>query len=94
MRVLVVLPESVTEDAVRQRCLPHVRQGHDLAVCYVAAAHTSLLDTLDVQRKVTSVLRQVLDGSAEQVPVFVVTQRAGDDIEECARNWGATEVTT
>jgi len=44
------------------------------------------------QRRITAALRRTLDGSAEKIPVFVVSGERGDDIDDCARAWGATEV--
>ena len=92
MRVLVALSEPVEADVVRQRCERLVAEGHDLAVCYIMASQVTLSATLDAQRKVTAALRRALEGSAESIPVFVVSQDDGQGIVECAREWGATEV--
>jgi hypothetical protein len=92
MRVLVVLPDPVEVDVVRHRCKALVTEGHDLAVCYVVAPQSNLDVRLDAQRKITAALRQALDGSAEAVPVFVVSEGEGDGIDDCAAAWGATEV--
>jgi hypothetical protein len=94
MRVLVVLSNPVEAGLVRHRCEGLVAEGHDLAVCYVMASQVTLKAALDAQRKVTAALRRALEGSAENIPVFVVSQVDGDGIAECAREWGATEVRT
>jgi hypothetical protein len=94
MRVLVAFSDPVEADVVRQRCGGLVAEGHDLAVCYVMASQVTLKAALDAQRKVTAALRRALEGSAETIPVFVVSQADGDGIVECAREWGATEVRT
>lgn len=56
------------------------------------ASQVTLQATLDAQRKVTAALRRALEGAAETIPVFVVSQAQGDGIVECSREWGATEV--
>lgn len=92
MRVLVILPDCVELDAIRQRCGGLVAQGHDLAVCCVLASQATLTAALDAQRRITALLRRALDKSAEAIPVFVVSQGDRDAVDDCARAWGATEV--
>src|SRR5689334_13368838 len=94
MRVLVVLSDAVDVDTIRQRCAAHVAQGHELAICFVLSAPTTLQATLETQRKLTAALRIVLGAAAETIAVFVVTAVAGDEVADCARAWGATDVET
>ena len=79
---------------MRQRFEGLAAEGHELAVCYVMASEVTLNSALDAQRKVTTALRQALEGLAETIPVFVVSQADGQGIVECAREWGAAEVRT
>jgi len=94
MRVLIILLDPVEADTIRRRCAGLIAEGHDLAVCYVLASQATLHATLDAQRKITVALRRALEESAETIPVFVVSQSDDQGIDECAREWGATEVQT
>jgi hypothetical protein len=92
MRVLVVLREPIATDSLRERCGRLVAEGHCVAVCYAAASTLGLEGTLEAQRKITLALRHAIDGAAEEIPVFVATERDGEGIDDCALAWGATEV--
>ncbi|MFZ5890707.1 MAG: hypothetical protein ACOY0T_06615 [Myxococcota bacterium] len=92
MRVLAVLRDPLLPESIAQRCGQLAAQGHQVAVCYVAPTQLGLRAVLEVQRKVTLALRRALDNLAEDIPIFVVTEREGDRVEDCARAWGATEV--
>jgi hypothetical protein len=92
MRVLVVLPDPLEADSIRERCGAHLEGGHDLAVCYVLAPQTSLEVALKTQQKITGELRRAFSASAEMIPVFVVSGGDGDGVDDCARAWGATDV--
>ena len=92
MRVLVVIEEPIDADAIVRRCGTLIAQGHEVAICYVSPAQGTLQSTLALQRRITAALRQALEGSAEEIPVFVVSQSEGDGIDDCARDWGAAEV--
>ena len=94
MRVLVVLSEPVDADGIRERCAAHLVQGHEVAICRVLGGPVTLRATLEAQRQITAALRIGLGGAAENIAVFVVTASAGDEVADCARAWGATEVET
>jgi hypothetical protein len=90
MRVLVVVAEPADGRWIRDRCLPLLAEGHEVAVCCVLPPLTSLEVSLEIQRRVTSELRNAFDGSAETIPVFVASGQ--DGVDECARGWGAADV--
>lgn len=93
MRVLLVLPDAaIEEERLGQRCKLLLDAGHEVAVCHRLAREQTLQETLDLQRKITRLLRHLLESAAESIPVFVVTGTDGDGIEDCARAWGATDV--
>jgi hypothetical protein len=94
MRVLVVLADPIAPHGIRQRCSALVAGGHEVAICYVLPPPPSLKASLEAQRRITADLRQALASSAESIPVFVVSGSAGDGIDDCARDWGATDVHT
>lgn len=89
MRVLVVLAEPADGDTLRDRCSPLIATGHEIAICCVLPPLTSLVASLDAQRRVTAQLRRAFNGSAEKIAVFVATR---EGVDECAREWGATDV--
>lgn len=65
----------------------------EVAVCHVLeVGRDSICDALSSQRAITSALRAVLGPRAEAVAVFVASERDGDTVEDCAREWGATVV--
>jgi hypothetical protein len=92
-RILVVLRAAIDAETVRRRCPPSVAQTHQMAVCYVLKPHEAGIEaSVEAQRRITLSLRQALNQRAETIPVFVVTGRDGDGIDDCAREWGATVV--
>jgi hypothetical protein len=92
MRVLVVLPNPIEADSIRERCGAYLAEGHDLAVCYVLGSPTNLEAALKTQQRITGELRRAFSASAEMIPVFVVSGGDGDGIDDCARAWDATDV--
>jgi hypothetical protein len=94
MRILLVLKEPLETDPLGHRCRALVREGHDLAICYVLGPDATLRMVLGAQRRITALLREALRDEAEMIPVFAVTEKDGDTVEECARAWGAAEVKT
>ena len=92
MRVLLVLSDASVDEELRKRCQSLLDAGHEVAVCHRLTDGNSLQETLDIQRKITGRLRYVLDSSAESIPVFVVTGKDGDGVDDCAKAWGATDV--
>jgi hypothetical protein len=92
MRVLVVLSGSVEADVIKQRCVPAIDEGHEVALCYVLTTHPDLRVAIGVQQAVTATLRRTLGQSAENIPVFVATDAEGDRVEDWAQAWEATDV--
>jgi hypothetical protein len=92
VRTLVVLRDPIEANAIRQRCSALMEAGQEFALCYVLGADLGLRASLDVQRRITSELRQAFETSAETIPVFVVSGAHGDTVDDCARAWGATDV--
>jgi hypothetical protein len=86
---MVVLSESLGAEGIKERCAPLLKDGHEIAICCALAPEMNLQASLEIQRRITTALRQVLETSAEAIPIFVVTGEAGDGVEECARAWGA-----
>jgi hypothetical protein len=92
-RILFVFRAAIDVESLRKRCLDGVAQEHSMAVCYVLQAHELSFDAaLDAQRRITLSLRKAFDQRAETFAVFVVTERDGDRVDDCARAWGATVV--
>lgn len=96
-RLLVVLRGPVDAATVREECRVAqlaVAGPHKMAVCHVlASGQDSIADALRAQRQVTALLRHVLGtAAAERVPVFVASERDGQRVEDCGREWGATVV--
>ena len=65
----------------------------EFAFCYeLPADRNGLRDALEAQRALTEVLRQVCGQGAESIPIFAVSNRAGERVEDYALAWGATVV--
>ena len=92
MRTLIVLSDPIEAETIRQRCSVLIADGHELALCYVLPRQADLRASLQAQRRITMELRRALETTAETIPVFVVSGLAGDDVNDCARAWGATDV--
>jgi hypothetical protein len=92
MRILVVLTDADPKDGVRERFAALLSEHHEVAACKVAPELTSLSESLDVQRRTSSMLRHLLGDPAENIAVFAISGRPGDNVEDCAREWGASEV--
>jgi hypothetical protein len=92
VRTLVVLCDPIEANAIRERCSALIEAGQEVALCYVLPAGFGLHASLEVQRRITSELREALESSAEAIPVFVVSGAHGDSVDDCARAWGATDV--
>jgi len=92
MRSLLVLDGLIEAEVLRERLASQVTSEHEFAICYVAGVPSGLARTLNAQRALTAVLREVLGDSAESVAIFVVSGADGDGVEECATEWGATNV--
>jgi hypothetical protein len=92
-RILVVLRGPIDIGAVRRRCALDVTGPYEMAVCHVLpAGHDGIRDGLHAQKEITAALRVVLGGRAENVAVLVASERQGEGVDECAKEWGATLV--
>ena len=92
-RILVVLRGRVDVDVLRRRCTLDLVGPYEMAICHVLpAGHDGFREGLHAQREITAALRAVMGRRAETVAVLVVSERPGYGVEECARDWGATEV--
>lgn len=68
-------------------------EPHELAVCHVLDdGRDGLEQSVRAQRVLTAALRIALGARAENVAVFVASDRDGYRIGDCAREWGATSV--
>ena len=92
MRVLVVLQDPIATESIQERCSQLIAEGHEIAVCHVLPAGEGLRASLETQRKITMELRVAFGASAEAIPVFVISGLDGDGVDDCAREWGATDV--
>ncbi len=92
-RILVVLRAATDVETLRQRFRPSVAETHEMAVCYVLPDNEQGIGAMvEAQRRITVSLRRALDQRAERIAIFVVTDRDGDSVDACARDWGATVV--
>lgn len=95
-RILVVFKGAIDVETLRERIrqeLSRVSEPHELAVCHVLEnGDDSLLEAIRAQRALTAALRRALGEAAENVAVFVASERDGYRVEDCAREWGATAV--
>ena len=92
-RILVVLRGPIDVGTVRRRCALTVTGPYEMAVCHVLpAGHDGIRDSLHAQKQITAALRVVLGGRAENVAVLVASDRLGEGVDECAKEWGATLV--
>jgi hypothetical protein len=101
-RVLVVYRGPVDVREVRRRChsllekllaLDSQHDAHELAFCRVLARGSDeVADGLRAQREITAVLRVVLGTRAETVAVLIACEGGHYDVDDCARDWGATLV--
>lgn len=92
-RVLLVLRGPITIDMVKSRCEPFSWGSGELAVCYELPPEADgFREALAAQRSVTEALRAARGSGAESIAIFAVSGRDGDRVEDCARDWGASEV--
>ncbi len=92
-RILLVMRGALTEQTVRDCCGEACTDGALIALCYeLPQGHDSFIDGLAAQRRLTAILRQIHGARAETIAVFVVSSHDGQRVEDCARDWGATEV--
>lgn len=100
-RILVVLRGPVNADVLGRRCSLealeelHANEPYELAICLVLPeGRDGILDSVQAQREITAALRVVLGSRAETVAVLVASDRKDYDADACAREWGATVVST
>ncbi len=86
----MLLRGAIDVEGVRGRCTILMDQPGELAICRILPeGHDGLAESVLAQREVTAVLRRALGEDAERVAIFVSLER---DVDECARQWGATVV--
>jgi hypothetical protein len=100
-RVMLVYRGAVDVREVRRRCVDYLErlhrlegphEPHDLAICrLLARGSDEVVDGLRAQREITAALRAVLGTRAETVAVLIACDGAYE-IDDCARDWGATLV--
>jgi hypothetical protein len=91
-RVLIILSGQIDERSLRTRCVG-LAPSSTIAICYqLPAGKAGLEEGLNVQRRLTELLRTVLGTAAETVPIFVAADREGERTTDLAEAWGATEV--
>jgi hypothetical protein len=89
-RILVVLRGPISIQTVRQCCMGDLPRGSEVAICHVLPkGHDGIGESVRAQREITSALRVVLGDDAES---FIVLVASEGEVEECARQWGATVV--
>ena len=94
-RVLLILHGPIDVETIRRRWEAAVADDVEYAVCYqLPRDNQGFRDILSAQRTVTAALREVCGTRAESMAIFAITDRDGDRVEDCAREWGATEVRT
>lgn len=92
-RILVVLRGALDRVELRKRYASVSSDGNEIAVCLVLPPNAaSLADGLEAQRALTRALREDFGEDAEGVTVLVASDHEGYRVEDCAREWGATEV--
>lgn len=93
LRVLVLLRGPIQASAVIARLETEAWREVEFAFCYeLARDHDGLDGALEAQRAMTEVLRQVFGHAAENIPVFAVSDRPGERVEDYALSWGAAVV--
>jgi hypothetical protein len=92
-RILVVLRGPIDAGTVRRRCTFDVEGPYEMAVCHVLPQGSDgIRDGLRAQQEITAALRVAMGRRAESVAVLVASEREGDGVDDCAREWGATLV--
>jgi hypothetical protein len=92
-RVLVVYRGPIEVGQVRRRCTLPVDEPLELALCLVLPPGSDgFSDGLRAQKEITVALRSALGQRAETVAVFVACEGSPYDVDDCAREWGATLV--
>jgi len=100
-RILLVLRGPIDAEMLARRCSVEVLDGlrkdepYEMAICLVLPeGRDGIHDSIQAQREATAVLRVVMGSGAETVAVLVASDRQGYDVDACAREWGATIVST
>ncbi|HKO53534.1 MAG TPA: hypothetical protein VJV79_37755 [Polyangiaceae bacterium] len=93
IRVLFLMRGPIEASAVTARLKGEARGASEFAFCYeLSADQDGLREALEAQRALTEVLRQVFGEMAESIPIFAVSDRPGERVEDYAMAWGATVV--
>ena len=88
-KVLVALRSPDDVETIRLGAKIMRERGADMAVCQVRASGDDGRSDLALQRRITSRLRSTLGAIAEEVAVFVVGEKSGDDLASIAKTWDA-----
>jgi hypothetical protein len=92
-RVLVVYRGPIEVGQVRRRCVLPLDEPVELALCLVLPPGSDgFSDGLRAQKEITAALRAALGQRAETVAVLVACEGSAYDVDDCAREWGATLV--
>jgi hypothetical protein len=92
-RILVVFRGPIDAGTVRRRCTLEVEGPYEMAVCQVLSPGSdSIRDGIRAQQEITAALRVTMADRAESIAVLVASERQGDGVDDCAREWGATLV--
>ena len=91
----MVVRGEIDSEVLARRCeeLSPAVVDAQIAICYqLPPGQDGLLESLNAQRALTKALRAARGAAAEEVPVFVASERDGERLDDCAKAWGATEV--
>jgi hypothetical protein len=92
-RVLIVMRGPIDAEVLRRRCESMAEGAAVLAICYeLPSGSEGLPEAVQAQRTITEALRAGCGSRAESIAIFAVTDREGDRVADCAREWGATMV--
>jgi hypothetical protein len=93
IRVLLLMRGPIEASAVTARLEGEAWGASEFAFCYeLSADQDGIPEALEAQRALTEVLRQVFGEGAESIPIFAVSKRVGERVEDYAKAWGATVV--
>ncbi len=100
-RILVVLRGPIDSEVLERSCTIAVRdrlqenEPYEMAICLVLpVGRDGIYEGLQAQREVTRTLRGIMGSGAETIAILVASDRQGDEVDACAREWGATIVCT
>lgn len=91
VRVLIVTHEPVVASMLWER-VERASADAAVAICHVLESGT-LSGEVAAQRQISGLLRAGLADRAERIAVFVAFE-SGYTVDDCARDWDATDVWT